>query len=142
MPQPYSEDLRRRVLPAIEQQHMSLPEAADTFQVSLSFVEKLLRRWRATQSLAPQPHGGGRASPWAGLQQEVRAWVAEQPDRTLAELVALAATRQQVTRSVPAMSRLLQRLGLTRKKSRWWPANRTAPMDSRRARNSARKWRA
>ncbi len=62
MPQPYSEDLRRRVLPAIEQQHMSLPEAADTFQVSLSFVEKLLRRWRATQSLAPKPHGGGRAS--------------------------------------------------------------------------------
>jgi transposase len=118
VPKPYSEDLRRRVVHAVEQQPMSVEETGATFQVSSSFVEKLLRRWRAEQTVAPRPHAGGRPSPLAAEHAQVRAWIAEQPDRTLDEMVALLAAHQQVTTSRPAVSRLLAALGLPRKKSR------------------------
>ena len=118
MPKPYSEDLRRRVVHAVEQQQMSVEETASTFQVSPSLVEKLLRRWRTEQTIAPRPHAGGRPSPLAAAHTQLRTWIAEQPDRTLDEMITLLAAHQQVTTSRPALSRQLAALGLPRKKSR------------------------
>ena len=118
MPQPYSADLRRRVVHAIEQQQMRTEEAADTFQVSPSFVEKLLRRWRTAHTVTPRPHGGGVASPLAAVHEPLRTWIAEQPDRTLDELKMLLAEHHGVATSRPALSRVLTALGLPRKKSR------------------------
>jgi transposase len=59
---PYSQDLRERIVQALEVQEESQAEIAERFAVSLPFVEQLWRRWRTTGSCAPRPHGGGASA--------------------------------------------------------------------------------
>jgi transposase len=56
----YSIDLRHKILQACERRLGSQRALADLFGVSLSFVEKLLRRHRTTGDIAPKPHAGGQ----------------------------------------------------------------------------------
>jgi transposase len=56
----YSIDLRQTILHACERRLGSQRALADLFGVSLSFVEKLLRRHRTTGDIAPRPHAGGQ----------------------------------------------------------------------------------
>lgn len=83
---PYSEDLRERIIKAVEKGELSQAKIAVRFGVSKSFVEKLLARWRSSGSLSAKPHGGGRQRKLAGYEVVIRAEVAHQPDLTLAEL--------------------------------------------------------
>jgi transposase len=55
----YSIDLRHKILSAWERRLASQRALADLFGVSVSFVEKLIRRYRTTGDLAPKPHAGG-----------------------------------------------------------------------------------
>ena len=55
----YSMDLRQRVVRACDEKVGSQRRIAELFGVSLSWVEKLLRRRRQTGSIAPKAHGGG-----------------------------------------------------------------------------------
>ena len=66
---PYSIDLRQRVVEAYENGEGTHEELAEAFCVSLSWIEKLLRRWRETGrslgrpdrgSLRPAAHGTRR----------------------------------------------------------------------------------
>jgi transposase len=59
---PYSLDLRQTILHACERRLGSQRALADLFGVSLSLIEKLLRRHRATGDIAPTPHAGGPRS--------------------------------------------------------------------------------
>jgi transposase len=114
----YSLDLRQKLLSAHARRLGSQRALADLFGVSLSFVEKLLARQRRTGEIAPKPHRGGPARRLdATAEGLLRRWVQEQPDRTLAELGdrLAAAIGQRV--SLPTLCRVLQRLGLPRKKS-------------------------
>jgi transposase len=110
---PYSEDLRQRVLDAVDYGDGSLRQLALRFRVSLSFIQRLLRHRRRTGSLRPKPHGGGRhpALDQDGLDR-LRRLVAEQPDATLQELRQRLGARC----SLAAISRALKKLGLHRKK--------------------------
>lgn len=63
MATPYSVDLRRKILLALEDGGKSQREIAELFHVSLSFVETLLRRVRATGRLEPKPAAGGQRVP-------------------------------------------------------------------------------
>jgi transposase len=56
----YSIDLRQKILHAYVRRLGSQRAFADLFGVSLSFVEKRLRRHRPTGDIAPTPHGGGQ----------------------------------------------------------------------------------
>jgi transposase len=56
MGRPYSEDLRRRVVAAVEG-GLSCSAAPRQFAVSISCAIKLLQRWRRTGSVAPEPRG-------------------------------------------------------------------------------------
>jgi transposase len=82
----YSLDLRQKILRASEQGLGSQRAIAALFGVSQSFVEKLLRRRRASGDIAPRPHAGGRRAlgDEAALAQ-VRQSVPAHPDATLAE---------------------------------------------------------
>ena len=55
---PYSEDIRVRVIHSYENHEGSQRQIADRFQVSLSFVRDLLRRFRQTGSIAPKEYRG------------------------------------------------------------------------------------
>jgi transposase len=114
----YSQDLRERIVEALEAHEESHAEIAERFAVSASFVEKLWWRWRTTGSCAPQPHGGGRQRSLREAEGLIRAELAEQPGLTLGALcerVAQAGHRQVTTKT---MCLELRRLKLPLKKSR------------------------
>jgi transposase len=114
---PYSQDLRERIVRDLEAQTETPPEIAERVAVSVSFVEKLWRRWRTTGSRAAPPHAGGRHRSLQGAEAVMRTALAREADLTLA---ALCAHVQQVGGpqvSEKTMCRELQRLKLPRKKS-------------------------
>jgi transposase len=134
----YSLDLRQKILQACERRLGSQRALADLFGVSLSFVEKLLRRHRTTGDLAPKPHAGGQR-PCLDVAADtlVRQLVHENTDITLEELCARVADERGVRVSLATMCRVLKRLGLPRKKSRSTPASVTPRAFSKRARTTA-----
>src|SRR5918999_5737801 len=83
---PYSQDLREKIIRALEAQDETQEEIAARFAVSPSFVVKLWRRWRTTGSCAALPHGGGRQRDLGASEATIRRELKRQPDLTLAEL--------------------------------------------------------
>ncbi len=118
--QPYSLDLRQRVVSAYENGVETILEVAERFEVSDSFIKKLLRRKRTTGEIAPIGHRGGQRK---RLAQRHRKWllktVLAEPDITLGELQERLLGEQNLAASVPTLSRELRALNLRRKKSRW-----------------------
>ena len=113
----YSLDLRKRVVAAYERGFGSIAQVAEQFNVGQSFVQKMLRQKRETDSIAPLPHGGGRQPSLSDKEHRLlRQRVKEQPDASLSELQAHLATKAQVTVSLPTIHRSLRASGLTRKK--------------------------
>jgi transposase len=131
----YSLDLRQKILRACDQQLGSQRAIATLFGVSQSFVEKLLRRRRATGDISPRPHAGGRRAICdAAAFAHVRRLVQEHPDATLAELAAQLEAQRGLRVSVPTLGRLVITLKLPRKKSRSMPMSARPTGSSRRAR--------
>jgi transposase len=113
---PYPKELRVRVVAAVEEGGLSIPETARIFQVGLTFIKKMLRLHRAGELLEPR-HGGGpipllQEKESTLLRQELRAY----PDATLEELQKVLMDKGQTTASLSTISRRLQRLNLPRKK--------------------------
>ena len=134
----YSLDLREKIVRACDQQLGSQRAIAALFGVSQSFVEKLLHRRRTTGAVAARPHGGGaRPSCDAETLALVRCLVEAQSDATLEELCEQLSQQRGLRVSRPTMSRVLQRLGWPRKKSRSMPQNATASGLSRPVRTTA-----
>jgi transposase len=110
---PYSEDLRQRVVDTVQRGEDPVRQIARRFLVSVSFVNRLLKRYRTTSSLAPKSHGGGHP-PALGPEdlERLGELIRQQPDATLEEC------RQRLGASCSTMtiSRALRKLGLPRKK--------------------------
>jgi transposase len=107
---PSSQDLRERVIAAVEGADAPQPDIADPFGVSLALVEKLWRRWRQTGSCAALPHAGGRARVLSKEERRLRVEVAKQPDVTVQELGERVAQAAGLRPSPSVMGRELQRL--------------------------------
>jgi transposase len=88
MAKPYSNDLRARVIEAIEE-GATREETAERHHVSLSSVGRFLRLKREHGSVSPAKFGGYKPYALAAHEELVRQLLAEQPDITLAELKAL-----------------------------------------------------
>jgi transposase len=121
---PYSTDLRERILAAVERGEHSLRQLADLFSVSLSFLVRLLQRYRRTGSALPQPHGGG-PTPCLDERavQRLLDLVHEQPDATLREL----RDRLGVPCHISTIARVLRRRRLSRKKKTLHAEERDSP---------------
>jgi transposase len=113
---PLSQDLRERVITAIEVGDESQPEIAERFGISLSTLEKWWARYTKTNSVAALPHGGGNTRKLQACDDFIRATVAKQPDIDLRELRELVLTKKNVTASNSMMSRTLKLLHLPIKK--------------------------
>lgn len=130
---PYSDDLRQSVLHAVATSPLSKAALATLFGVSRSFIDSVVRRRKQTGSTKALPHAGGpRPTLSEAQQQALRAQVQAHPHLLLRELVAWLQREQQVTLSVSGLCRLLQRLGLPRKKERGTRSNATQLPASRR----------
>src|SRR6266481_5585560 len=114
MGKPYSEDLRRNVVHAIESGH-TYEETAELCDVSISSVSRFLTRWRSTGSVSPEKFGGYKGYALERHRGRIRRWVAVQPDLTLAELQARLA-KEEVAVSQTAIFRFLRHLDLSFKK--------------------------
>ena len=121
----YSQDLRERIIEALAAHEESHAEIAERFVVSLSFVDKLWRRWPRTGSCAAQPHGGGRQRSLRSAEGLIRAELAAQPGLTLAALCerVVQAGHPQVTPKTMCLE--LQRLKLPLKKNHSRPVSAT-----------------
>lgn len=114
----YSVDLRKRVLAAALSGDYTIAEVAARFAVGTMFVNKMLRLHRTGQDLTPRAHGGGRRALLSAAHHKMlRAEVRRSNDATLAALRAHLAAQAQVAVSIPTLGRVLQHLGLGRKKS-------------------------
>jgi transposase len=84
MAAPLSQDLRKRLVRAVEE-GSSARAAAARFDVSASAAIKLVRRVRETGSTAPAKIGGYRKPLLAGYEDLLRALISAKPGITLAE---------------------------------------------------------
>jgi len=124
--QAYSLDLRQRVVEAYENGMETILEVAGRFEVSESFIKKLLCRKRTTGDIAPLGHRGGQPR---RLADKDRKWLVKtvlaQPDITLGELQERLMCEKNLSASVSTLCRELRALTLRRKKSRWSLVNAT-----------------
>ena len=58
---PLSNDLRQRILDAVDNHEGTQRELAERFAVNPSTIVRLLQLRRRTGSAAPRPHGGGKS---------------------------------------------------------------------------------
>jgi transposase len=113
--QPYSLDLRERVVRALGRGEETQKRIAERFGVGTTFIKNLLKLRGQTGSITPRPHGGGMPAKYEGRTLErLRQELAKQPDATLKEL----RDRTKKNASIMAVFRALERLGARRKKSR------------------------
>jgi transposase len=124
MTAPLSQDLRRRIVVAV-QSGSSIRQAAARYSVSISAAIKLMRRVRATGSLKPAQIGGYRRpllEPHEGLLRDL---VDAKSDITLAEIRAELSRRVGASPDLSTIHHHLRRLGLRHKKSRSGQPSRT-----------------
>jgi transposase len=85
MARPYSEDLRERVVGAVDG-GLSRRRAALLFGVGISTVVNWVRRWRDSGSVAAKPMGGDHNSRLKGERRWLLGRIAAVPDLTLEEI--------------------------------------------------------
>ena len=117
MTAPLSQDLRRRLVRAVEA-GSSASEAARRFEVSASAAIKLMQRVRQTGRAAPARIGGYRKPLLAGHEATLRELTEAKPGITLAELQRKLGERGIEAGSLTTIWATLRRLGLSHKKSR------------------------
>ena len=125
MARAYSQDLRDRVIDAVEREGLSRRAAARRFGVSAAAAIKWLQRFHRTGERESAGTGGHRPSKVAPHRAWVLAVVAAQPDITLAALAARLWTERGVRVDTSMLSRFFQGEGISFKKKAWWPPSRT-----------------
>ena len=114
--QSYSQDLRDRVLAAVDG-GTPVYAVARTFGVSVSYIYKALTRRRLTGDSGPNPNRGHHPRTLTPEQEQaLAARLRAEPDITLARLRAWLAEVHGVTISTGALWNAVDRLGLTHKK--------------------------
>lgn len=112
MAQPYSYDLRKKVIQAIEWDGMKKTEAAQVFQISRNTIDLWLKRRHETGDYKAKLHrptgNGHKIRDW----DKFREFVKVHGDKTQAEMAQL----WEGEISSRTISRALQKIGFTRKK--------------------------
>lgn len=124
--QAYSDDLRARVLGAIDRGGR-VYEVAPLFEVSVSYIYKALARRRTTGVATALPKLGRPGRKLDNHLDALAAQIAAQPDATLEELVAWVKRDRQITVCVATLWATLEALDLSVKKRRVMPPSRSAP---------------
>ena len=115
-------DLRERILSAYDCKEGTREEIAGRFRVSLGMVKKLLQQRRRTGNIAPRHHLAGRKPIiLPAHRSHFRTLLQKKNDLTLNELRAAAG----LDCSLQAIHVVLGKMGLTYKKRRSAPANKS-----------------
>jgi transposase len=122
----YSEDLRRKVVEAVEERGMGKSEATRTFGVSLSSVERYVGKARQGSSLSPRKHPGPRPKPDERAKRLLEADVEQRPAVTLKDRCRFLEEMVGASVSESTLSRLLRLSGFSPKEGVWVRANATS----------------
>jgi putative transposase len=124
MTTPISQDLRRRIVGAVEK-GSSIRQAAARYEVSPSAAVKLMRRLHETGSTRPDRIGGHRRAVRESHQDLLRSLVEAKSGITLAEIQIELRTRGIEVQALSTIHLMLKRTGLTHKKDA--PGGRAGP---------------
>ncbi len=111
----YSEDLRTKIVEAV-QRGMGQSEAARSFGVNLSSVKRYVRAIRKGGTLRPKKHPGSKPKIDERGRRLLEADVEQRPTLSLLERCRFLGQATGMRVSVSTMSRVLRRLGFSRKK--------------------------
>jgi transposase len=118
----YSLDLRERVLRAVDQ-GKPRSEIVNLLGVSLATIKRYLKQRRETGHVRPKAIPGRTPKKGAALQAGLVAQLQAHPDASLETHCQLWENAHGMRVSTSTMSRMVERVGWTRKKSRWLPVN-------------------
>ncbi|HZY56719.1 MAG TPA: helix-turn-helix domain-containing protein [Rubrobacteraceae bacterium] len=121
----YSEDLRRKIVEAVER-GMPKIEAARAFGVGISSVKRYVATYRERRSLAPKKRPGFKPKLDEGARKLLEANLEKHPEATLPQRREFLQRVCGVSVSDSTVSRMLRRMGWTRKKDRWERQNATS----------------
>ena len=125
MPKVYSLDLRKKVFSAWQAGEGSQRELAKTFNVSLSFVRDLSRRYRETGTIVPKLQGGDRRSKLQEKEQKIVEKIIESKnDISLREIKELLQNQTGIVVSLSTLCRTLQKWELRYKKKPLLPVTK------------------
>ncbi len=114
----YSTDLRERVVRAYQAGEGTQAQIAQRFQVSPSFVQRLLQRYRQSGQVSAKRRGGNHQPRIQGEHLDlVQRLVEAQPDAYLSELAEQFTQQTGIQVSRVTMHRCIQRLRLSTKKN-------------------------
>ena len=116
-----SKDLRDRALATYDRGGRSIASVARQLGIAPQTLGAWLRRRRETGSAEPLPHAGGRSH--AKIQpvheRALETYIEADCSMTLPEMAARLSADHQLTIDPSQLSRVLARLGYTRKKKSW-----------------------
>ena len=117
MPAPYSEDLRKKVIQAVEEGTLSKPQIALLFSVSKNFIYTLCDLYETTGCVSPKKMGG-YTKPKVDPTGEtlIQVWLAKEPSLSLATLCERYEDHFKIPVGTSSMGRALKRRGISRKK--------------------------
>jgi transposase len=121
----YSEDLRKKIVEALRR-GTTKSEAARAFGVSRSSVKRYAKLAQEGLSLAPKKRPGSKLKMNEGATKLLEADVQRRPAATLSERREFLGRAAGVRVSDSTVSRMLRRLGWSRKKGRWVRARGTS----------------
>jgi transposase len=121
----YSEDLRRRIVSAVEG-GMSKAQAARTFCVSLSSVKRYANKAGRGESLAPKKSPGSAPKLDEKARKLLEDDLRERPFATLQDRCDYIETATGLSVSRSTICRAIARLGTTRKKGDESPQSATS----------------
>lgn len=122
----YSEDLRRKIIDAVEQRGMKQSEAARLFDVSLSSVKRYVRKSRQGRSLSPGKAPGKRPAIDERARKLLEEDLKERPFVTLQQRCEYLRAVACVEVSRSTICRTIGRMGSTRKKGSRLPQSATS----------------
>lgn len=132
MGKPYSQDLRDRVLAAVDG-GLKPGAVAELFQVDVSYIYKILIRRRTSGITTALPWAGGPQPKLKDHREVLHQHVKENCDATLAEIRAFLLAEHGIEVSVGCLWNTLKRLKLPLKKSHNAPPSRSAKMSPKSA---------
>ena len=115
----YSEDLRQKIVQALERRRMNKSEAARAFGVSLSSVKRYAKAVREGRSLSPGKAPGKRPKLDEKARRLLEANVEERPFAKLSDRQEYLERVAGARVSESTLSRALRQMGFGRKKGRW-----------------------
>ena len=121
----YSEDLRKKIIEALRR-GATKSEAARAFGVSRSSVKRYAKLVEEGRPLAPRKRPGSKPKMDEGATKLLEADVERRPAATLSERCEFLEKVAGLQVSESTLSRMLRRLGWSRKKGRWVRANATS----------------